>query len=291
VRTNFVLFSALILSVASSAHAVCPTPASVQNFQPPAYIPPIQQNVCSMQQISDYYSNCLDPMQSSQMKCTTYTTNNKTCASCLDTPKMSNMWGALVQGNGVVSINVAGCADIQGYPNCAKAYEAAQACESAACDQVCPVMDQQSFMAWQQCVQTADAGGCASFVNAKNNACQADAGNLAQCFNFMSFQAGYQQLAPMFCASGMGGMDAGATDSGSPPDDSGTGFDSGSTGKPDSGSKSDSGASGADAGDDFIPPNKGCHCNEASGSTGVGESTMVAFAVASILRARLKRKR
>jgi hypothetical protein len=104
---------------------------------------------------------------------------------------------------GIAQLNVSGCVYLKGDQNCAKALQAADACDDAACGMQCPVMDQQSFMDYQKCLQTAEAKGCKKYVDAANAACGGD-GNAAYqaCTNFQSFDDGYFVLAPMFCGGG-----------------------------------------------------------------------------------------
>jgi len=269
---------------AESAMAVCPTPADVTNFMPPLYVPPNQQQVCSQQQISDYYTNCLDAVQATQMKCSMFTMNNTSCTKCLSSMRTDPKWGATVIGNGLVTINVAGCADIEGFKSCAQAWEATQACESAACDMVCPVMDNQSFMQWQQCVGTAVAGGCKKYADAQTMACSSDAAALQMCTSFMGFQQAYNQIAPIFCLS-QSMPDAGTSDGG--PDMDSSVIDSGAK---DSGAKYDSGNPGVDAGsiDDFVKP--GCHCDTSGGNGEQGLAAMLGFALVAALRPRNKKR-
>lgn len=274
--------------LASSARAACPTPGSVSGFVPPAYKSPLMENSCDSTQISDYYTSCLGT-NATQQACTTWTQANAACGSCLSTARNAAQWGALIEGNGIVSLNIGGCADIQGNLGCAKAYEIADACLSLACDAVCPVTDQASFTLYQQCITSASSGGCASYTQSRNAACDADTGTLGLCFGLQTFQQGYAQLAPMFCSTGAG--DAGA-DSGS---DDASAFDSGS--KTDSGPKDagkSDGSTGAEV-DDGFGKKAGCHCDTV-GSTGEaggesGFSAMLGLFVVALARRRVTRKR
>jgi MYXO-CTERM domain-containing protein len=275
----FLFGSVLLGSIFSAvgARAACPTPADVSMFMPPPYVPPNQMMACTQMQIDDYWTNCRDPITASAMKCQMWGMNNKNCGLCLESKRADPKWGPLVYGTGVIFLNVAGCADLQGFPACAKAYEKQNACESAACDQVCPVMDQQTFMDWQKCVQTADTGGCKSYADATQMACAIDASALQTCINIMSFKSGYDTFAPMFCGGvandgGVDGSDMDSSISDSGPMDASK-KDS-STMNPDSGT-------GAEVED--ILPKTGCHCDSSEGG-GSGTAVLTGLVALALLR-------
>jgi hypothetical protein len=113
--------------------------------------------------------------------------------------------------------------------------------------------------------------------------CTTDASvNLQQCFNFMTFQAGFNTFAPMFCSSGPP-MDAGVEDSGV---DSGSASDSGAqkdSGKP--------GEAGADSGvDEGFARRAGCHCDSSGASPAVPSALFGLFFV-SVFRGLFGRNR
>jgi hypothetical protein len=185
---------------------MCPNPANLNNFMPPAYIPPnAMANVCSAPQMQGFYDDCLDPMTSSPAKCNIFKGINKTCAACLESSSGDPSWGALILDNTVQGLNVAGCVAYQGDLACAKALENQQQCEWAGCDMVCPVsnQNQQSFQDYEKCITTVINGGCKTYTNAVQMTCSTDAGSaLSICRNFMSFKDGYAMYAPMFCGGG-----------------------------------------------------------------------------------------
>jgi hypothetical protein len=128
--------------------------------------------------------------------------SNMTCAKCVETSYQDQSWGPLVIMTGFIELNVAGCVALQGDLSCAKALEALDACTGAACDQQCPVMDSQSYMDWQKCVQTATVGGCKMYDNNALSACAADVSTASTtCHNFMDFKSGVFLYVPMFCSS------------------------------------------------------------------------------------------
>ncbi len=69
-------------------------------------------------------------------------------------------------------------------------------CEEAACDAQCPVVDQQSFQLYEQCTQSAEAGGCSKYAQAL---CSIDGGAAGQCEAVTDFQTGYVYIASLFC--------------------------------------------------------------------------------------------
>jgi hypothetical protein len=183
---------------------MCPTPADVSTFMPPAFVPPTPaKNVCNMTQIQGYWDNCRDQMTMSQMKCTSWGMANDMCAKCIETNETDASWGPLVIGNGIISLNISGCIALKGDMACAKAWQDRDNCTSAACDMQCPVMDQQSFMDWQKCVQTATTGGCKKYNDAVTMKCSTEAGSaLAECRSFNTFKDGYFAYAPLWCGGG-----------------------------------------------------------------------------------------
>ena len=176
---------------------ICPTPADVSSFTPPAFTPPVvHKGACTSQQIQDLYTACFS---GSSTQCSTFTQANQTCASCVMTTPQSP--GPLVAvSTGIIELNIAGCVAIvtgdSSSTSCAARIQANQDCEGAACNAQCPVSDSQSFQDYQKCIQTAEAGGCSKYAQAE---CALDAGASAQCTGFVAFQTGYDYMAPLFC--------------------------------------------------------------------------------------------
>jgi hypothetical protein len=99
----------------------------------------------------------------------------------------------------VTELNVAGCLAIElgttGGGGCASDYQAATQCGEAACTANCTGAD---ITVYEQCITNAAQGQCASLES--KAACAADAGSAsATCLAFNDFQAGYNQIAPLFC--------------------------------------------------------------------------------------------
>lgn len=196
--------------------AVTCAPADVTTFQPPTYVPAVgaSQGKCTPAQIQSFYDDCLAP-NATQATCapfsrSTGTAENKACAACIVTADSATSYGAIVEHKGVVNINIPGCMELTdpaGGLMCAKAYQAADACDRAACAANCPVTDDASFQLYQACLQQAGGGGCKSY--AQGSACasaEADGGPAARCFMGQSFQDLYSIVVPIFCG---GSGDAG----------------------------------------------------------------------------------
>jgi hypothetical protein len=180
----------------------CPTPVDASGFASVPLVPPRPaQDACAPGAIDAYYAACLGK-GATQQTCSAYVAQNKACASCIESRATDTAWGPLVSGSGVVSLHVSGCLALLGQAACAKAYQDAQDCGKAACDEQCPVTDGASFASYQKCRQAAAAGTCKSWVDAASTACEPDAAAIARCTGFSDFASGYAGLAPVFCASG-----------------------------------------------------------------------------------------
>ncbi len=176
------------------AGGACP-PASV-NAWSPQIDPPFfdHAGACSAQLIADIDAACFSSSPTSQ--CQTLMTQNPKCQACLITPRTSSTWGALIAlGSGTIELDVAGCLSNLGNASCAQSASDLGQCEDASCGQ-CQVTDQQSLNDYVQCVQTADATGCAKFVAAQ--CAGLDAGAYAQCYP-VDFQSGFMTYATLFC--------------------------------------------------------------------------------------------
>jgi len=179
---------------------MCPTPADVSGYMPPAYVPPnAVQMKCNSTAIQGYYDNCLGPM-GTNMKCTAFRMANMDCAKCIESAKTDASWGPLIFGNGVASCNVAGCMDLKGDKGCAQSYEKLSGCQDLGCDMQCPVMDTQTFNDYLKCVNTVTAGGCKMYADSLATMCANDASAAyTACRNFQGFQDCYNQYAVTWC--------------------------------------------------------------------------------------------
>ena len=188
-------------------------PADVSGFTPPAYKnarPP--QAKCTQAFIDSFYSLCLatgaTTATCAPFSPTTGDQAHKDCRACIVSVQADANYGPLIESKGLVSLNIAGCMEIKDPTNglaCAKAYQASDACDTAACAANCPVTDDPSFQLYQACVQQAQAGGCKTYVTAAACAnAEAEAG-APQCFQGQTFQDLYNSIVPVFCLSGAGG--------------------------------------------------------------------------------------
>jgi hypothetical protein len=194
--------------VASDANVTC-MPGDVTTFQAPTYqnASGANQGKCTPAQITAFYDDCL-AANTTQATCapftgTSATTANKACASCIVTADTAMKLGPVVEHKGIISINIPGCMELldpMGGLSCAKAYQASDACDRAACAANCPVTDDASFMLYQACTDQAAAGGCSAF--AQGAACataEADAAATKVCFAGQTFQDLYDGVVPVFC--------------------------------------------------------------------------------------------
>jgi hypothetical protein len=166
--------------------------------------------VCAQSQIDGFFAGCVKT-GATQQTCAPYgtsgTASNQACAKCLYTPSTAAAYGPLVDKSGVVELNIAGCLALaESRPDgsgCGGKFQANSQCEDAACKANCPVTDDASFAAYQNCVQTADTTPniCQSYANAATCADQiVEAGAVgATCLNYQTFDDGYANLAPIFC--------------------------------------------------------------------------------------------
>lgn len=180
-------------------------PGDVSTFMPPAYKPAARMaGACTAAYITAFYDNCL-AANATMQTCAPWGSSgdgmHKACAGCILSAETASSYGALVEHKGTVSINVAGCMEIkQGNQTCAKAYQASDACNEAACAANCPVTDDASFQLYQACVQQAAANGCKTYGQAAACAdAAADGGAAAVCFQGQSFQDLYNSVVPVFC--------------------------------------------------------------------------------------------
>jgi len=203
-------------------------PASVATFRPTAYKPAsgAYQGQCTAAQIGAFYDACLGP-SATMATCAPYlgssaTGANAACGACILSRSDAATLGPVIAHASTVSVNLAGCMELTdptGGLLCAKAYQAADQCEDAACELNCPVSDMASFDRYSQCVMQADTGGCAPFVAPTSCAnAEADGGPASVCFAGQSFHDLYEAVAPLFCGvapptDGGSGPDAGVVDS------------------------------------------------------------------------------
>jgi len=216
----------------ASADASSCRPGSVQTFQAVAYHPAgAFCGQCTPLQVSDYYADCLDPTTSSPDACNSFAKQSAAqgaCAACIQTPDTAAAYGPLVTSGTLVRANVGGCIQLTD-PRalaCAKAKQAALACELLACQANCPVSsaDPVSLQGYAACAAAADGAGCQAFAQAAE--CSAgDAGGdadgsasqVAICLA-TDFKTFYDEVVPLFCVGppscADGGSESAAVDGG-----------------------------------------------------------------------------
>jgi hypothetical protein len=187
---------------ASVCHA-----ADLSSWSPPAYRPAsgAWQGLCDSSQIHAFYDACLGA-NATHDACVAATTSNA-CSACLVSPDDAQKYGPIVAHGGIASINYAGCLELLDPKNgiaCAKYVQAEAACEIAACAANCPVKDDASLKAYDQCAEGADKQACASFdASAQCLYRETDGGDaaLAACDPAQSFEQAFFALAALFCGA------------------------------------------------------------------------------------------
>jgi hypothetical protein len=188
------------------AGSMCPMPGDVSSFMPPSYKPPITPvNVCTAQDVSDYFAKCFTPPYTG---CQAFITAHMTCVNCLENDGKDATWGANVDIGPAANPNLAGCVALMGDTPCATAIQEALWCENAACEERCwtnSAMMDPDFTAYLTCLTNAGNTNCKSYNDKANTACNADGGNAYKtCTGLIgtSFQMGYDAMALMFCEGG-----------------------------------------------------------------------------------------
>lgn len=205
--------------IAPDASSSC-APGDVSTFQPAPYqgATGAYQGKCSAAQISAYYDVCL-AANTTAATCAPFagsgaSSANKACASCIVTADTATKLGPVVEHTGVLTINTPGCMELldpTGGLTCAKAYQAFDECDRAACAANCAVTDDASFALYQACVDQASSNGCSAFSQGLTCAgAEADSGAAAACFNGKSFEDLYNAVVPIFCGASL--IDAGGAD-------------------------------------------------------------------------------
>jgi hypothetical protein len=153
--------------------------------------------------ITLFYDACFGPHKS-PFACGSFAGTSPAyaaCAACIETSASASSYGPLVvdPADGFVRANVGGCIELTDplALSCAKAAQAQQACQAAACAVNCPVTDDTSLDAYNACADQAAAGGCETFTAAAS-CVDAEAVDLAACSS-TSFQDFYFAVVPMFC--------------------------------------------------------------------------------------------
>lgn len=190
-------------STADASSASTCAPADVSTFTAAWKGPTaLAQHKCTQAQIDAYYTDCLASTATNATCAPHGTGPDLPCSQCILTPDTAATLGPIIEKEGLVNANIAGCiaavqSDTAG-TGCGGKVQATSQCDDKACGANCPVTDDTSFKAYQQCVSDAEMGGCASYVTAA--ACTMSlTGAAATCVSGMTFQDTYNAIVPKFC--------------------------------------------------------------------------------------------
>jgi hypothetical protein len=192
----------------ASGDATTCQPGDVRTFAPPAYTPasPLWQDACSVDQLTQAFNACIDPTNpASTATCAAFSdpdASTGSCAACLITSSTAAAFGPFVRRGSYVAENASGCIELTnpgpGGLTCAKAQQALDGCELAACAAFCPAYDNASSQVLS-CMKAAAAGGCQMFAQQASCASTvAEAGRAAQCTG-LSLHDFFWSVAPLFC--------------------------------------------------------------------------------------------
>ena len=186
---------------ASIGDGACPTPASVDAFAPaPMHPPRVSKGACTTTQIDDAFKACF-PMTD---QCDAFKAANPTCAACLLSSDTDPTWGpeVVVDGGAINMLNGTGCiAAVTGdssETSCAQRFDDAWQCLDAACNGVCPIVDQASATLRTQCYGNAEKTVCGSWIA---DECAVDAGWATTCIASGSNdpEAAFDNIAGAMC--------------------------------------------------------------------------------------------
>jgi hypothetical protein len=182
--------------------------ADVASFVPSWKPPKAHADACTQAQIDAYLQDCLGSAATSQTCAPFQSGAGRTCAQCILSHSTDPQLGPLVSDGNYVTANIAGCIALATHDStgagCGGKLEAIQQCESAACTANCPVTDDASEQALNDCTEASDTGGCATYAAAAECVNVLDAGTaVARCLSGQSvFETGYAAIVPIFCLIG-----------------------------------------------------------------------------------------
>jgi hypothetical protein len=191
------------------AQAVC-TPTLPPSYTP-KWHPPVGSKTgqCTSQQITDFYTSCLNGNVASS-GCTSFVSANATCAACLQSDETDAKYGPVVwhQNKAYFTLNIAGCiANEMGDTSatgCAAAYQSVVVCKEDSCS-TC-FADTQDFTKFAACESQAGTGDCAKYRGTEQGTC-GDAGlhdandpaSICTPPSNTPTQTVYETFAPIFC--------------------------------------------------------------------------------------------
>ncbi len=244
-------------------------PGDVSTFHPLYHPTSVRPGACGPtatqpDPVGAFYDACFGAGRSDQA-CRAFQAQNPDCAACIVSPESASSYGPIIDHGGFVTANVAGCIEVTvdtlgpvdasgTTPGaCARAVEALDECQLAACEANCPVSasDRASLQTYEGCAAAVAATSCGPF-NRAASCLEPDSGAgvpvLCATTDFATF---YAQVVPLFClprAGGDAGTGAGPDAASGAPDAGVSPADAGASG-PDAGASGpDAGASGPDAG-------------------------------------------
>lgn len=144
-------------------------PDAVTGFSPTWHAPKRIPGACTATQI-DTILDCMLDAAANATTCKTILadTANKNCITCAMTPSTAATYGPLIAGDGLITLNLAGCVALKSSnvaaTGCAAKYQALSECSDSACAANCPVTDDATFAEYTQCLGTAETGVCAAYV-------------------------------------------------------------------------------------------------------------------------------
>jgi hypothetical protein len=191
-------------------------PGDVVTYHPAYHPAAVQPQACagSPGLVEQFYEACLGAGRSTDA-CNGFRQANADCAACIVTPESAKAYGPIIDHGAFVTANVSGCIDVEveraGAGDagewasdalvCAKAIDALEGCELAACEANCPVSpgSAASLAQFQGCTSAADGAGCSTFAAAVT--CTGpDAGVSAPATCLQGdFSAYYHDVVPLFC--------------------------------------------------------------------------------------------
>ena len=179
--------------------ATC-APSSATDWSP-SWVPPTgaSQGLCAPQDLADLYAACFGA-DATDHTCSSYESDNPTCAACVLSASTDASWGAVVVFADTTVVNQPGCLDLVDPAGaaCAQAAELQTECEHASCDSACPVSDGPSLAAWQQCAAQADQGACGGYDGTCLDAVLDADGGGAACGG-ADFATAFANVATVFC--------------------------------------------------------------------------------------------
>jgi len=178
-------------------------PADMSGFVPAVHPPARIPGACTQAQI-DAYLKCIGDASGSPSSpaCTQMSQpESAACVACILTPASKSAYGPLIQLMGTIELNVAGCVSLATNDpsggGCGGIMQGARECLEDACTS-CPITDQASFEAEQQCESDAAAANpCAAYQSKAQ--CVDSYPAAAKCTSGASFDELYSTIVPLFC--------------------------------------------------------------------------------------------